>query len=194
MGNAGKEYKRGLSFVSSWIRFKGYRATRFMLAVILIHAYFGKPVVPWLPTESELSEMTGIADFMYANPTKSAVGGYYLKVNGKTLNCDVGYYAASGGCNFPGVWWDKNKPVHATFFWMSTRWGFSDRMLHSLAQNGQQVIPPQRTIDHRIQNYETRLEAYYELFAFNVFLLVLSWLIEWRYAKHNSSTQAQDQV
>jgi hypothetical protein len=157
-----------------------------MVTMFLFHAYFGRPVEPWMPNESELIVITGMANYEYANSTKSSVGGNYLRVNGQVLHCQFGYFGASGGCNFPGVWWDKNKPVSATYFYMRTRLGLRTQMLHSLMQNGQQVILPQRTLEGRILNFKSRGEVYYQIFIFNFFMLVFAWFADRQVAKDNS--------
>lgn len=157
---------------------KGYGGTWTIVMLILIYAYAGRPVEQWMPAESELVALSGKAIFRHLPGTKSSISQNYLEVEGLRLSCDFSSLGARGGCSYASGLIDPNHSVHATYFWMPTRWGFSERMLHSLTQNNQLVISPQRTFEDRILNYKIGWDVYYQLLTAGALLAAILWFIE----------------
>lgn len=169
------------------LRIKGYGGTWSIVVLILLHAYFGRPVEPWMPTEAELIVVNGKAIFRHLPGTKSSISQNYLEVNGLRLSCNFTSLGARGGCNFASDLLDTNHPASATYFWMVTRWGFRERMLHSLAQGGHLIISPQKTFEERIWNYSIGWEFYYQMLLGGSILTVVLCFIERLNIKRNSA-------
>lgn len=169
------------------IPIKGYGGTWSIVVLILIHVYAGRPVEQRMPTEPELVTVSGKAIFRHLSGSKSSISQNYLEIEGLRLSCDFSSLGARGGCSYASDLININHPVSATYFWMSTRWGFSERMLHSLTQNNQLVISPQRTFEDRLWNYKIGRDVYYQLLIAGVLLAAVLWFIERLNAKRNTT-------
>jgi hypothetical protein len=167
------------------IPIKGYGGSWSIVVLILFHAYFNRPVAPWMPTEAELFVASGKAIFRHLPGTKSSISQEYLEVNGLRLSCNFTSMGARGGCSFAEDYLASNRPASATYFWMATRWGFRERMLHSLTQDRHLLISPRKTFEIRMLNYTNGWKLYYQVLFGGLILTVVLCFIERLNIKRN---------
>jgi len=126
------------------LHFKTYKnmwgQTLFMMGV----CYLFSPVEPNLPDESELHHLRGKAEQKFYNHQGGA--GYALWVDGVVLNCS---FSGMGAQNLCDRYLDRinfEKPVYATYYLKTTRFGSTSRLLNSLEQEGQLLISSEELI------------------------------------------------
>jgi hypothetical protein len=155
---------------------KDFRLTWGMIMLLLLVAYTYWPLEPRMPANTELQEVVGMS--RYESSNSSTNSGYVFTVGGVKLNCELGALGGGTGCGYISQAILNEKPVRAAYFWMPTRLGYDYKLLHTLEQEGRQILSPEQSYAHAMNSYRIRWDIYRVLIWLFVTLAVFSWLIE----------------
>lgn len=171
--------------VSAIVFSKKYSGTRWMLIFTIAQYFLIAPVQPWVPSESELHELSGKPKFQHY--LTSSQSGVHFTVDGELLHCSFSGTGGLNGCDHYEQLVEKGKRVRATYFYMATRYFVSYRMLNTLEQGGELLASAEDTYQQRLISYQAGKRTMFALNMLFISIVIFLWFIE--RSKSNGETQ-----
>lgn len=189
-GGTGQPPAQGGEPVSGWravrakVFSKEYSGTRWMLIFTIVQYFLVAPVQPWIPDRSELHELVGMPKFQHY--LTSSQSGIHFSVDGMLLHCSFSGTGGLNGCDHYEDVVIKGKPVQATYFWTTARYGIGYRMLNTVEQDGRVVVSADDTYRHRLISFNAGKETMFILNLLFSSIVILLWFLERSKSKRNS--------